>query len=362
MNLAQASELADYFEMECTSVLVHGHAIAEIKDAARRQGLMLRIIGPKEFSLPAIHEKARNSLSTNRSNPTRFGLWTGLRQTLHISGSVQVLVFEDIDQLDDQHADALRTIVKGDMDRPEEGLGFKYIWATSYSTAPFRPGLEDVFHRHLWSAPKWLSELESNAAKALTGKLENWPLGGYACPWLRRYHRRTNDRPEIVFVLQDWGISDGEPLDEAISLLDEGNEGKWDPTIKTIHTVLGDVIESHQACIMNAVWGLRKSSKKTGYLGDTIHKAAFPVWANALLQLKPKAVCLCGEWAKWAGLNFEHQESGSDAIERWIAWTKSPAAITAASFDDMTFHYLPHPSAWIFSFSKFSARVINARS
>ena len=133
MNLKLVNELTDYLDVKCRSVLVHGYAMPEIEEAVGKQGLALRIIHPKEFSLPAIHEVQRKNLLADRSDPTVVGFWTGLRQTLRISNAVQVLVFQDIEQLDERHAAALESALKGDMDHPEDGSRFKYIWATSAS-------------------------------------------------------------------------------------------------------------------------------------------------------------------------------------------------------------------------------------
>jgi hypothetical protein len=147
MNLTLVKELTFYLKGECNTVLFRGDAIPEIQEAAHRNGLKVRVIGPEEFSLPAIFEARRENLQAHRDDPAAVGFWTGLRQSLHIPSSVQVLVFRDVDQLDDTHNPILESVVKGDMDRPEEGIGFKYIWATSNPRATLGSRLVFAFQR-----------------------------------------------------------------------------------------------------------------------------------------------------------------------------------------------------------------------
>lgn len=357
MNQELVDKLTDLFELQAISVLVHGDAIIEIREAARRQKLTIRFISPSEFSVNALHEDQWKNLLVDRNGPVSIGFWTGLRQALHISESVQVLVFQGIDQLDSPHDAALESVVKGDMDSSDQGARFEHVLATSVSTAPFSPRLERSFQHHLYSAPKWVTALESKAAHVLTGKLSGWPSGDYACPWLRWYSRTTNDRPEVVFILQDWGV-EGESLDEAIDLLEKG-EG--DPTIRAVTQTMRLNIKSHTVCVMNAVWGLRKvHSKKTGYLGHEIHRATFPIWAEALQTLDPKVTCLCGEWAKWQDLDWETPECGSTQIGRWNDWLKESGSISpvdSEKFRNQTFYSIPHPSAWRFNFSAFVEKL-----
>lgn len=144
MNLGLVSELTDYFEAGARVVLVHGNATSEIMDAACQQGLTVRFISPNEFSLPAIRAVQRENLLANRDNPASVGFWTGLRKALRISDSVQVLVFQDINELDDEHRTALESIVKGNMDGPEEGRGFDYVWARIGSSALRDPRLAQL--------------------------------------------------------------------------------------------------------------------------------------------------------------------------------------------------------------------------
>ena len=149
--------------------------------------------------------------------------------------------------------------------------------------------------------------------------MDGWPPNReFACPWLRRYvSMKWEKSPRVVLVLQDWGLADDESLKEAMKLL---GERTGDRTIKAIFGIprLKQAIASGSVCIMNAVWGLRRADKnKTGYLGDEVHRAAFPVWAAALKELSPTKVWLGGEWAKWPDLDWGKAEGGQRQIERW---------------------------------------------
>lgn len=205
------------------------------------------------------------------------------------------------------------------------------------------------------SIPSWLANLESKAAKDLKGKTDGWPDDGYACAWLRWYFSLNHGKtPSIVFVLQDWGLADDESLAEAMKLL---NKGEGDRTIKAVfeHSQLKAKIKTGEVCVMNAVWGLRNTKNKTGYLGTEIHAAAFPIWATALKNLSPAKVCLCGEWAKWPKVDWGVGEEGPCQIARWIRWSRcsSTVAFKAGDFVKQKFYTIPHPSAWTFDFSNF---------
>jgi hypothetical protein len=66
MNLSLVAELEANFETSrLFPTLVRGDGIAEIKEAARRCGLNdanIRVIGPQEFSMPAIWEAQSKNL------------------------------------------------------------------------------------------------------------------------------------------------------------------------------------------------------------------------------------------------------------------------------------------------------------
>lgn len=362
MNPKLVEMLAYFFKLKTTSVLGYGYSMPEIKEAARRRGLALRIIEPKEFSLSAIHEAQRKTIQANRAHSTSAGFWSGLRQALRIPDSVQVLVFQDIDQLDEAHGAALESVVKGDMDRPEQGNGFQYVWATSATRAPFSPRLEQAFHRHFWTAPKWLSELESKAADGLSEKLKSWPSGDFACPWLRWHFYEKRERvPRFVFVLQDWGLADrDESLEQAIGLVG-GRNG--DRTIKAIarNERLAPGITDGTICVMNAVWGLRNPTEsKSGPLGDRIHRASFPMWASTLLKLGPERVFFCGGWAKEKEVAWNSSLNGAQAMETWIDWAEPERRFQLHSrdFGGMEFYFLRHPSAPGSDFGRIAPQLI----
>lgn len=187
--------------------------------------------------------------------------------------------------------------------------------------------------------------------------MDGWPPNReFACPWLRRYvSMKWEKSPRVVLVLQDWGLADDESLKEAMKLL---GERTGDRTIKAIFGIprLKQAIASGSVCIMNAVWGLRRADKnKTGYLGDEVHRAAFPVWAAALKELSPTKVWLGGEWAKWPDLDWGKAEGGQRQIERWRKWAELPPSVglQTKDFVKQAFCTIPHPSAWTFSFSDF---------
>ena len=351
MNWTLVDELASILERESPSVLIQGDSIPEIQEAFKRQGIEIRIIGPREFSMPAILEAERKSLLAYGGDTTAAGFWTGFRQKLRIPSSVQGIVFRDIDQLDDTHASALESLAKGDMDDAIQGTRFIHIWATSTSLAPFNSRLERAFAYYFVNMPRWLRDLESKAACSLRNKMESWPGDVYACPWLRWYFSVHHKKgPTVVFVLQDWGIASDETLTEAVELL-ESQAG--DRTIKAItqNRLLSPLIENGSVCVLNAVWGLRKS-EKTGYLGDEIHGLAFPIWVEALKKLRPNVVCLCGEWAKWKDLDWGIEEDGSSQIRRWLKFQPT-SSINPDDLAGVNFRTIPHPSAWTFDFPKF---------
>ena len=199
------------------------------------------------------------------------------------------------------------------------------------------------------SAPNWVTNLEVKAAHALTGKLESWPSGEYVCPWLRWYFSEPRKhRPKIVFILQDWGLfCANEHLADAIQTIASGSNG--DRTTQTIAKTAGlqKQLNSGAACIMNAIWGLRNSGSKTKPLSLSIHRAAFPIWATALLQFKPEIVCLCGAWAKDPQIEWNRRLDGAQAMELWIRWAEleNKPAVEAENFKGMQFQYFRHPSA-----------------
>lgn len=212
--------------------------------------------------------------------------------------------------------------------------------------------------------PKWLSELEADAGDGRLGdKLEGWPLDNkvYACPWLRHYVQNFSDKPRMVFVLQDWGmVSDSGPLDGAMEAVSTRQND--DRTMREIFMTPGmhEALNSPAICFMNAVWGLRTRGRKSGPLPDDIHRASFPIWAQALLKLKPDTVCLCGSWARDKKIAMDHAANGASVIKEWIAWAqpKEPISFSAKDFSQMEFNYLPHPSAPGLKFKPLAAKLI----
>lgn len=199
--------------------------------------------------------------------------------------------------------------------------------------------------------PLWLQDLESEAQSSLGEKMVGFNATIYACPWLRWYCANySNKTPEVVLVLQDWGVNDGSGIDAAI---EEVGLKIGDTTIKNIyaHDKLRKGLSDGSWCVMNAVWGLRKNrpsgERKTGYLGDAIHRAAWPIWSEAVTHLRPKKLITAGDWSffpnyKWASIPGKSKDIAR-YFKLWDAWAKYYRASFSKSGK---YQYCAHPATW----------------
>jgi len=217
-----------------------------------------------------------------------------------------------------------------------------------------------------------LDELERAAASRYGHAMNRFDGGEFACPWLRwQRHDIENWRErEGVLIMQDWG-NVGETLDEAIAHLKCPCPGSGAREFTTCNLFENDAWR--QAIwgpkptwlVMNAVWGLRKpkpngdKASKTGYLGDALHKLAFPIWRKVLAQLSADRnrelhVVFAGSWAR-----FDNPELNCSCLvgflTNWSEWAVGAVGVTPQAENRLdeglveiggSAYYCPHPSVW----------------
>ena len=161
---------------------------------------------------------------------------------------------------------------------------------------------------------------------------------------------------EAVLVMQDWGDEhdiEPNPADAVSWLHNAFNESEScsDLTVRNLITYCESPIRSGRLLVMNAVWGVRSTitkSDRCGYLGDYIHKLAFPVWSGFLaeigrIQNNPLTLYLAGAWAKWDDQRFGCAVNASDYFHRWASWTNAPPPKWASK---TAVELVPHPCTW----------------
>jgi hypothetical protein len=125
-----------------------------------------------------------------------------------------------------------------------------------------------------------------------------------------------------------------------------GPESKW-------HKLFGT---NGKWVAMNAVWALRRSDlMKSRYLGDEIHKSAFPVWYQVLSHLKPKRVVVAGGWATFSKFPSPDKQTlpARDYFVLWRKFTSTPQEDDSGSAweEDAQVTSCLHPSTWTWRWS-----------
>jgi hypothetical protein len=228
---------------------------------------------------------------------------------------------------------------------------------------------------------KTLSELESEARDVLKMVgFDDEGTGKICCPWLHWYAKKMGEknlldgRWEGILIMQDWGTVDqsGKPekLEAAIDYIAKAKNAN-EPTIKNLYAsewrcvIWGD---NPTWLVTNAVWGLRNKPNredkidKCGYLGDSIHAKAFPIWASVLAQastINPELrVVFAGSWAR-----FDKESENSKKLKvfltNWRNWRKRSVQQNESSEksdldlefvekieESATAHFYSHPSIW----------------
>lgn len=120
MNDKLLDELADCIEMRSTPVLIRGHGLPELHEAANRHSRPIRIVGPQEFSIPIIHKLQ----SENR-----------------------ILVFHNIHDFSDAQIVALEAILKNETSFPDDRSPDCLVFATCRIRETFDARLVTTFRK-----------------------------------------------------------------------------------------------------------------------------------------------------------------------------------------------------------------------
>lgn len=177
-------------------------------------------------------------------------------------------------------------------------------------------------------------------------------------PWLDwKLEHRPDKIPDEVLVLQDWGEErDATDAKADVAWLDRCLKRRCkclDPTIRNLIETRGPEIIDGRFMVMNAVWALRPTGDRRcrcGYLGDQVHKAAFPVWSIVLEWLwesRPDFKLLMGgDWAKWSDQRFGRNTKLKYHFDRWSNWAVGKRfRLNLSGNVDL----VPHPAVWGFS-------------
>lgn len=200
----------------------------------------------------------------------------------------------------------------------------------------------------------WLGDLERQVALHPAPGFGPFQDGVYGCPWLRKYVESRSTPPGIALVLTDWG-NEPEPIASALADARKLDSISSDRTINNLHRAgvlrgfdLGEV------CVLNAIWGLRApGSAKSGGLKSATLKAAWPIWTEALRQLRPRNLLItCGAW-----LSVERRVDTANeflaAYGKWADRQRQPLMISP----NVRYGHLSHPCRWPsdFNFQEFCA-------
>ncbi len=182
----------------------------------------------------------------------------------------------------------------------------------------------------------FIDELGKKADCLLKGKMESFEGAGIRCPWLEWRKKRdqvSNTSPAIVglLLMQDWG-NQNETIESGIQLIDDASYNARACTDLTLRNLLDSgwkkPIVDQIWLVSNAVWGLRKKPK-CGYLGDSIHKAAFPIWMKLVHRLSSAVkngsfkLVVAGEWAVFYD-EFKKCKGWlelSEYLKKWVKFT-----------------------------------------
>jgi hypothetical protein len=183
----------------------------------------------------------------------------------------------------------------------------------------------------------------------------------FACPWLRYWMDmgKTQDQVQGMLILQDWGLDENGAVDLEYQVKGIQNsfsetpekkfEGEFeDATIKNMKNVsnLKKKIAEGTLVVMNAVWGCRKKAKKSGYLGNEIHRAAFPIWSAVVNDFAIKDnffVLFAGDWARFEKMTIEDTVLQS-FLDRWAKWANKKESDFSKVKGKA--YFCAHPCTW----------------
>lgn len=202
-----------------------------------------------------------------------------------------------------------------------------------------------------------------NSARELLGsqKMEAFrDTGTFSCPWLRWSEKAPTSTCKGIFLMQDWGLAnEGEGLCAAVELIDRALSSSDPVKDRTIDNLLKkdawrQAIKRREWLVSNAVWGLRPTSKKCGYLGDRIHKAAFGVWRELVIAHARQCgqdfiLIVAGGWAVFKS-EFKDSEDGTLPLEKylklWSEWVASSDKADRLEPVPGRVIHCPHPATW----------------
>jgi len=206
-----------------------------------------------------------------------------------------------------------------------------------------------------------LSYLENEATKTwLKDKMSPFPGGVITCPWLNWWKCQPDasaDKIRGIFIMQDWwNCSKG--LQEDVDYIGKQDFSyKEDRTIHNLYKAKAwkEAIWNDKTWLVtNAVWGLRMQkngkNQQSGYLGDPIHKAAFPIWAKLISDIagnnKDFKVVFAGGWAVFENAKF-NDENLKKYLENWKKWAGKGTGKDVKG----NAYFCCHPSVWNFRFN-----------
>jgi hypothetical protein len=218
-----------------------------------------------------------------------------------------------------------------------------------------------------------LVDLEKKASGLLVGKMNpfksNKPGGVIACPWLnwrKDYPDATPGKIQGIFIMQDWwNCSKG--LQEDVDYIGKQDFSYTeDRTIRNLYKAKAwkEAIWNDKTWLVtNAVWGLRMQkngkNQQSGYLGDPIHKAAFPIWSQIIKGFAKRddfKIVFAGGWAVFENAKLNDEEL-KKYLENWKKWagigTGKNVEVPELDFNDVkgNAYFCCHPSVWNFRFN-----------
>lgn len=169
--------------------------------------------------------------------------------------------------------------------------------------------------------------------------------GEYACPWLRWYFRRHRSRlPEVVVLLQDWGVGHRErvSIDSAVKEITSAGGNRTILNIFNRELTSTGLLDG-SLCVMSAVWGLRLDLGANGQVDLTkrIHAAAWPIWTEALRKLGPsKRIVTTGSWTA----DYADEPTADGFLEKWGNRVKFLPKVPR--FPGVAHEHWEHPGLW----------------
>jgi len=193
--------------------------------------------------------------------------------------------------------------------------------------------------------PAWLDRLEREAAERLDGRMLSFSGGEYACPWLRWYLRRHRNRaPEVVVILQDWGLGHGErvSIDAAVKEISSPGGNQAMLSIFSREMTSNGLLDG-SLCVLTAAWGLRLDlgANQRADLKKAIHAAAWPIWATALRKLSPtKLIVTTGYWT----VDYADEPTADGFLEKWA--NRVAFLPKVPRFPGVAHEHWDHPGLW----------------